>query len=72
MDLINSKALVYDTDGKAKAGDMPSELQDSVESEKEELIENIAEADDDLVERYLEGETLTEDELKFLKEFWKG
>jgi elongation factor G len=35
-----------------------------VESEKEELIENIAEADDELVERYLEGETLSEDELK--------
>jgi elongation factor G len=64
VDLINSKALVYDADGKSKAGDIPSELQDSVESEKEELIENIAEADDELVERYLEGETLTEDELK--------
>ena len=64
VDLINSKAFVYDADGKSKAGDIPSELQDSVESEKEELIENIAEADDELVERYLEGETLSEDELK--------
>jgi elongation factor G len=64
VDLINSKALIYDTGGKGKAGDIPPELQDSVETEKEELIENIAEADDELVERYLEGETLTEDELK--------
>ena len=32
--------------------------------EREGLIENIAEADDSLLEKYLEGETLTEDELK--------
>jgi elongation factor G len=64
VDLINSKAVTYDTDGKGKKGEIPSELQESAESEAEELIENIAEADDELVERYLEGETLTEDELK--------
>jgi elongation factor G len=64
VDLINSKAVTYDTDGKGKKGEIPSELQDSAGSEAEELIENIAEADDELVERYLEGETLTEDELK--------
>jgi elongation factor G len=64
VDLINSKAVTYGTDGKGKKGEIPSELQESAESEAEELIENIAEADDELVERYLEGETLTEDELK--------
>ena len=31
---------------------------------KEEFVENIAELDDDLLEKYLEGEELTEDELK--------
>jgi elongation factor G len=64
VDLISSKAYVYDSDGKAKAGDIPSDMQDAVESEKEALIENIAEVDDELVERYLEGETLSDDELK--------
>jgi elongation factor G len=64
VDLINSKAFTYGTDGKGKKGEIPSELQESAESETEELIENIAEVDDELVERYLEGETLTEDELK--------
>jgi len=63
VDLIEGKAWVYGEDGKAKAGDIPAEMQDQVESEREALIENIAEADDDLVERYLEGETLTEQEL---------
>jgi elongation factor G len=64
VDLINSKAYLYDSEGKAKTGDVPDDLQDSVETEKEALIENIAEIDDDLVERYLEGETLTDAELK--------
>ena len=64
VDLVNSKAVTYGTVGKGKKGEIPSELQESAESEAEELIENIAEADDELVERYLEGETLTEDELK--------
>ena len=38
-------------------------MQEAVENEKENLIENIAEADDELVERYLEGEALTQQEL---------
>jgi elongation factor G len=64
IDLISQKAYVYDADGKAKAGDLPSDLQDIVESERENLIENIAEADDELIERYLEGEVLSDDDLK--------
>jgi elongation factor G len=64
VDLISSKAYLYDSGGKAKAGDIPADMQDLVESEKESLIENIAEVDDELVERYLEGETLSDDELK--------
>jgi elongation factor G len=32
--------------------------------EREALIENVAEADDNLIERYLEGETLSDDEIK--------
>jgi elongation factor G len=63
VDLIEGKAWIYGDDGKAKAADIPAEMQDQVESEREALIENIAEADDELVERYLEGETLTEQEL---------
>ena len=63
VDLIQGKAWTYGDDGKAKSTDIPADMQDQVESEREALIENIAEADDELVERYLEGETLTEEEL---------
>ncbi|MGD8888699.1 MAG: elongation factor G [Desulfobacterales bacterium] len=64
VDLISGKAFVYAEDGKAKEGEVPSDIQELVESEKENLIENIAEADDDLIERYLEGETLSEEDLR--------
>jgi elongation factor G len=64
VDLISAKAYIYGSDGKAKGGEIPAEMQELVESEKEALIENIAEADDDLVERYLEGETLSDEDLK--------
>ena len=63
VDLIQAKAWIYDDSGKAKAGEIPADMQDQVDSEREALIENIAEADDELVERYLEGETLSEQEL---------
>jgi len=63
VDLITRKAYVYE-DGKSKASEIPADMKDSVEVEREALIENIAEADDALVERYLEGETLSEEDLK--------
>jgi elongation factor G len=63
VDLIRNQAYVYDADGKPKKEDIPAEMQDLVESEREALIENIAEADDALIERYLEGEELTDEDL---------
>ena len=62
VDLISGKAYKYDEDGKAKKIEIPEDMQEAVESEKENLIENIAEADDALVERYLEGEALAQEE----------
>ena len=64
VDLIDQKAYTYSADGKGLAGDIPSEMQAQVEAEYETLVENIAEADDELLERYLEGESLSTDELK--------
>ena len=63
VDLISKKAYIYDENGKAAVVDIPEDMKDTVESERENLIENIVEADDELVERYLEGETLSDDDL---------
>jgi elongation factor G len=64
IDLISGKAYIYDADGKAQKSDIPADMQELVASEKEKLIENIAEADDELIERYLEGEELGEEDLR--------
>ena len=63
VDLVRNQAYVYDADGNSKKEDIPAEMQELVESEREALIENIAEADDALIERYLEGEELSVEDL---------
>ncbi|MFN3480159.1 MAG: elongation factor G [Thermodesulfovibrionales bacterium] len=68
VDLINMKAFNF-TDGKSKEIDIPSEIITEVEGFRKKLIEKIAEADDTLLERYLEGGELTPDEIvKGIKE----
>ena len=63
VDLISMKAFVYDEDGTAKKIDIPSDMLDEAETERESLIENIAETNDALLEKYLEGETLLDEEI---------
>jgi elongation factor G len=63
VDLVGNKAYLDDANGKAKKADIPSDMQNLVESEREALIENIAEADDSLIEKYLDGQELSDDEL---------
>ncbi len=64
VDLVSMKAYTYDGSGKATATDIPADMKDTVDSEREALIENVAEADDALIEKYLEGESLSDDEIK--------
>ncbi len=65
IDLIRMKARIYqfDEQGTYEEGDIPEEYLPEAERLREQLIEAIAEADDDLMEKYLEGEELSEDDL---------
>ena len=63
VDLVTMKALTFDADGAMTVGDIPADLADEAEAERETLIENVAEADDALIERYLEGEEVTQEEI---------
>ena len=60
VDLINMKAYKYEK-GKRQETDLPQSPQ--VEEFRKKLVEKIAEADDELLERYLEGGDLTPEEL---------
>jgi elongation factor G len=64
VDLVRMKAFIYDGNGKAAETEIPADMADDVNSEREAFIENIAEADDKLLERYLEGEAITDDEIR--------
>jgi len=63
IDLVSMKAYTYDTKGNVTIGDIPSDMKDIADAEREALVENVAESDDDLIERYLEGETLSDDDI---------
>ncbi len=64
IDLVSMKAYEYDARGKATKIDIPPDMQDIVSEEREALVENVVESDDELLERYLEGEPLSDDEIK--------
>ncbi len=60
IDILENKA--YSGDGKESA-EIPAEFADEVETYRSEIIEAAAEGNDDLLMKYLDGETLTEDEI---------
>jgi elongation factor G len=64
VDLIGMRAYAYDEKGKAAKVDIPTQMQDLVSEQHNTLVENIVESDDELLERYLEGEPLSDDEIK--------
>ena len=66
VDLVSRKAYTYKeyTDKELVEGDVPENLKEKVEKYRSELVEAAVEADDTLMEKYLEGTELTEDELK--------
>jgi elongation factor G len=64
VDLVSMKACMYDASGKLAISDIPADMQEEAAAEREKLIENVAEADDVLIEKYLDGQALTDDEIK--------
>lgn len=68
VDLIKMKAYIY-SDGKAQEMDIPADMQQAAAEHNKKLIEKIAEAEDSLLEKYLEGGELTQEEvIKGIKE----
>jgi len=65
VDIIRMKA--YHHEGETEeVFDIPADLTDAAEAARDKLCELVAEADDALMEKYLEGERLSQEELETL------
>ena len=67
IDLITMKAYVYDDEtlgAKYKIEDIPADLVDKAKEYREKMLEAVAEFDDQVMEKYLNGQALTEDEIR--------
>jgi len=66
VDLITMKARIYTDDlgTTSDVGDIPEDIMPLAQEYREKLLEAVAEVDDDLMEKYLNGEEITEQEIK--------
>ncbi len=64
VDLVRQKAQIFSDDGqKISEEDIPDDLLSQARDLREKLVEVVAEADDVLLEKYLEGEELSDEEV---------
>ena len=65
IDLINMQAIIYEDDlGKtSETAEIPEDLKEQAELYRQNLLDAVAEGDDELMMKYLEGEELTKEEI---------
>ncbi|WP_300411061.1 elongation factor G [Lagierella sp.] len=66
VDLITMQSTVYKNDlgTEIEVGEIPADLKELAEEYRSNLLENIADHDEELMMKYLEGEEITEEEIK--------
>ena len=66
VDLLEEKAVYYDdeTGVEPRIAEIPADLKEEAAHRRAELVERIAELDDTLTEKFLEGQAISVDELK--------
>ena len=67
IDLVSMKAYVYDDEtlgAKYKIEEIPADLVEKAKEYREKMLEAVAEFDDQVMEKYLNGQSLTEDEVR--------
>ncbi|HEX8034027.1 MAG TPA: elongation factor G [Ktedonobacterales bacterium] len=66
IDLIEQQGIIFvdDLGTKSEASHIPAELADEARKHRETMIERIAETDEELTLKYLEGEEISADELR--------
>ncbi|GAG57529.1 unnamed protein product, partial [marine sediment metagenome] len=70
VDLIKMKTIIYKKSGEGKPvfeeQEIPQDIKEEAESYRKELVEAVAELDDELLMKYLDGESLTDQEIASL------
>ncbi|MDR7473378.1 MAG: elongation factor G [Armatimonadota bacterium] len=66
VDLVRMKSILYldDLGTRSDETDIPADLREMAEEWRERLLEAVAEMDDELMARYLDGHTLSEEEIR--------
>ncbi len=67
IDLIGMKAILWDDDSlgaRYRAEEIPAELAETAGKHREALLEAVAEGDETLLEKYLEGKEISESEIR--------
>jgi elongation factor G len=66
IDLINMRAITYGNDlgDQIEVSDIPADVQPLADEWREKLVEAMADLDDDIAHKFLEGEEVTADELR--------
>ena len=66
IDLVDMKAEVYydDMGNDVRVEEIPADMKDEAEEWRAKMVEAVAETDEELMMKYLEGEELTKDEIK--------
>lgn len=63
VDLVTQKGYTFEGGNKVQEIAIPTELKESIASYREQLIESAVESDDTIMEKFLEGEELSDDEV---------
>ncbi|HUK90323.1 MAG TPA: elongation factor G [Blastocatellia bacterium] len=63
VDLIGMRAYTYSGDGKSTEGDIPADLADAATAAREKIIDVVAEASEELMEKYFSDGTLANEDL---------
>lgn len=66
IDLITQKAIIYidDLGTESEAKDIPQDMKDLVEEYRTKMLEALAEFDEELMAKYLDGQSISVDEIK--------
>jgi elongation factor G len=63
VNVATRKAYMFDDKGKVTETEVPADMVDDIEGYRENLMEQVAETDDDLIEKFLEEGELTDEDL---------